>query len=59
MYHMNWQMSDEEITFLLGCNPYDDDVVLKELFHPNLKLLLISEGSAGCRYYTKVIFYQI
>lgn len=47
------KMSDEEITFLLGCNPNDDDVVLKELFHPNLKLLLISLGSAGCRYYTK------
>lgn len=53
------KMSDEEITFLLGCNPNDDDVVLKELFHPNLKLLLISLGSAGCRYYTKVMHLSV
>lgn len=48
------QISEEEISFLTkGEDPYDDAVVRK-LFHPNLKLLLVTEGSEGCRYYTKV-----
>lgn len=51
------QISEEEITFLTGGDdPYDDDVVLKKLFHRNLKLLIVTEGSKGCRYYTKVCF---
>lgn len=29
-------------------------MVLEKLFHPNLKLLIVTEGSKGCRYYTKV-----
>ncbi|GMH20640.1 hypothetical protein Nepgr_022481 [Nepenthes gracilis] len=45
--------SEEEIAFLTrGEDPYDDNVVRK-LYHPNLKLLLITEGPDGCRYYTK------
>lgn len=49
------QISEDEISFLTdGDNPDDDNVVLKKLFHPNLSLLLVSEGKAGCRYYTKV-----
>jgi sugar/nucleoside kinase (ribokinase family) len=49
------QISEDEITFLIGGgDPYDDDVVLNKLFHPNLKLLIVTEGSKGCRYYTKV-----
>ncbi|KAL1357475.1 hypothetical protein HN51_009376 [Arachis hypogaea] len=48
------KISEEEITFLTGGDdPYDDNVVLKKLFHPNLKLLIVTEGSSGCRYYTK------
>ncbi|KAL2556011.1 putative fructokinase-7 [Forsythia ovata] len=48
------KISEEEIKFLTeGDDPNDDDVVLKKLFHPNLLLLLVSEGKAGCRYYTK------
>ncbi|PNY09622.1 fructokinase-2 [Trifolium pratense] len=47
------KISEEEISFLTnGENPYDDAVVRK-LFHPNLKLLLVTEGAEGCRYYTK------
>ncbi|KAK8928387.1 putative fructokinase-2 [Platanthera zijinensis] len=47
------KISEEEISFLTGGeNPYDDNVVHK-LFHPNLKLLLVTEGPNGCRYYTK------
>lgn len=60
MFHHNIiystsQISEDEISFLTdGDNPNDDKVVLKKLFHPNLSLLLVSEGKAGCRYYTKV-----
>lgn len=47
------KISEEEISFLTqGEDPYDDDVVRK-LYHPNLKLLLVTEGADGCRYYTK------
>lgn len=48
------KISEDEISFLTGADdPNDDNVVLEKLFHPNLKLLLVSEGSKGCRYYTK------
>ncbi|GAB4826022.1 hypothetical protein Ancab_008891 [Ancistrocladus abbreviatus] len=48
------KVSEDEIRFLTGGDdPYDDNVVLKKLFHPNLKLLIVTEGSDGCRYYTK------
>ncbi|XP_048230640.1 probable fructokinase-6, chloroplastic [Ricinus communis] len=47
------KISEEEISFLTkGEDPYDDAVIQK-LFHPNLKLLLVTEGADGCRYYTK------
>ncbi|KAJ6803839.1 uncharacterized protein M6B38_187720 [Iris pallida] len=47
------KISEEEISFLTeGEDPYDDAVVSK-LFHPNLKLLLVTEGPDGCRYYSK------
>ncbi|EXC11718.1 hypothetical protein L484_020770 [Morus notabilis] len=47
-------ISTEEITFLTeGEDPYDNNVVREKLFHSNLKLLLVSEGTNGCRYYTK------
>ncbi|KAL4621732.1 hypothetical protein ACB092_06G250700 [Castanea dentata] len=53
------KISEEEITFLTGGDdPYDDDVVLKKLFHPNLKLLLVTDGAQGCRYYTKLCRYS-
>ncbi|XP_052180004.1 probable fructokinase-7 [Diospyros lotus] len=48
------KISEDEISFLTrGDDPNDDNVVLGKLFHPNLKLLLVTEGSEGCRYYTK------
>ncbi|GMY23871.1 probable fructokinase-6, chloroplastic isoform X1 [Fagus crenata] len=47
------KISEEEVSFLTkGEDPYDDAVVRK-LFHPNLRLLLVTEGPDGCRYYTK------
>jgi hypothetical protein len=51
------QISEDEINFLIDRgDPYDDDVVLDKLFHPNpnLKLLIVTGGSEGCRYYTQV-----
>ena len=51
------QISEDEIEFLTGGDdPYDDQVDLNKFFHPNLKLLIVTEGSNGCRYYTQVIF---
>ncbi|WOH01381.1 hypothetical protein DCAR_0520763 [Daucus carota subsp. sativus] len=48
------KVSEDEISFLTGGeDPYDDNVVLGKLYHSNLKLLLVTEGSEGCRYYTK------
>ncbi|EOA13638.1 hypothetical protein CARUB_v10026709mg [Capsella rubella] len=48
------KISEDEITFLTGGDdPYDDNVVLQKLFHPDLKLLVVSEGPNGCRYYTQ------
>ncbi|KAG2332975.1 hypothetical protein Bca4012_017349 [Brassica carinata] len=48
------KISEEEITFLTGGDdPYDDEAVLQKLFHPDLKLLVVSEGPNGCRYYTQ------
>ncbi|CAM0913563.1 unnamed protein product [Alopecurus aequalis] len=47
------KVSAEEISFLTnGEDPYDDSVVEK-LIHPNTKLLLVTEGPDGCRYYSK------
>ncbi|KAL5727780.1 fructokinase [Ranunculus cassubicifolius] len=48
------KISEDEIRFLTeGGDPHDDTLVLTKLFHPNLKLLLVTLGSDGCRYYTK------
>lgn len=48
------QVSEDEVSFLAdGEDAPDENVVLKKLFHPNLKLFLVSEGASGCRYYTK------
>lgn len=48
------KVSEDEITFLTnGEDAFDDNVVMTKLFHSNLKLLLVTEGGDGCRYYTK------
>ncbi|WVZ06959.1 hypothetical protein V8G54_020305 [Vigna mungo] len=38
---------------VLGDDPYDDKVIMMKLYHYNLKLLIVTEGGRGCRYYTK------
>ncbi|KAK9997268.1 hypothetical protein SO802_021954 [Lithocarpus litseifolius] len=46
------KVSDVELEFLTGSNKLDDESALS-LWHPNLKLLLVTLGDLGCRYYTK------
>ena len=47
------KVSDVELEFLTG-NPKIDDENALTLWHSNLKLLLVTLGEHGCRYYTKV-----
>ncbi|KAL3506744.1 hypothetical protein ACH5RR_032126 [Cinchona calisaya] len=46
------KVSDVELEFLTGSNKIDDETALS-LWHPNLKLLLVTLGEKGCNYYTK------
>lgn len=48
------KVSDVELEFLTQNDKIDDEAALS-LWHPNLKLLLVTLGEHGCRYYTKVI----
>ena len=47
------KVSDVELEFLTGSDKIDDASALS-LWHPNLKLLLVTLGENGSRYYTKV-----
>lgn len=49
-------MSDDEVNFLTQGDSEKEDVVLS-LWHDNLKLLVVTDGEKGCRYYTKVRSY--
>jgi fructokinase len=53
MWFVGMKVSDEEVTFLTGGSSSDDKNNLK-MFHPRCKLMLVTEGSEGCRYYTSV-----
>ncbi|KAH9622145.1 hypothetical protein KSS87_014178 [Heliosperma pusillum] len=46
------KVSDNELEFLTG-NSDIGDATAMSLWHPNLKLLLVTLGDHGCRYYTK------
>lgn len=46
------KVSDVELEFLTGSDKIDDAAALS-LWHPNLKLLLVTLGEHGSRYYTK------
>ncbi|KAK2371165.1 pfkB carbohydrate kinase family protein [Trifolium repens] len=46
------KVSDNELEFLTGSDKIDDATALT-LWHPNLKLLLVTLGEHGARYYTK------
>lgn len=47
------KVSDEELSFLTQSDVVDDKAAMS-LYHENLKLLLVTLGDKGCRYYTKV-----
>ncbi|KAH7293586.1 hypothetical protein KP509_28G031900 [Ceratopteris richardii] len=54
------KVSDDEVQFLTsGEDPDNEDVVRQYLWHPGLKLLLITMGQAGCKYYTKTFHGQV
>ncbi|KAL1544891.1 Fructokinase-2 [Salvia divinorum] len=46
------KVSDNELEFLTGSSKIDDGSAMS-LWHPNLKLLLVTLGEKGCNYYTK------
>ncbi|KAF6152177.1 hypothetical protein GIB67_019399 [Kingdonia uniflora] len=46
------KVSDNELEFLTGCEVVNDEAALS-LWHPGLKLLLVTLGEKGCNYYTK------
>ncbi|XP_074572636.1 putative fructokinase-1 [Curcuma longa] len=46
------KVSDVELEFLTGTDSVQDDVVLT-LWRPEFKLLLVTLGEKGCKYYTK------
>ncbi|GMH28604.1 hypothetical protein Nepgr_030447 [Nepenthes gracilis] len=45
------KVSDNELEFLTGSDKIDDAAAMS-LWHSNLKLLLVTLGEKGCRYYT-------
>lgn len=47
-------MSDDEVQFLTQGDPAKEEVVMS-LWHDKLKLLLVTDGEKGCRYFTKVL----
>ncbi|KAI3785394.1 hypothetical protein L1987_44512 [Smallanthus sonchifolius] len=46
------KVSDDEVEFLTQKSADDEDAV-KSLWHDGLKLLVVTDGEKGCRYYTK------
>jgi fructokinase len=52
------KVSDVELEFLTSSDKIDDASALS-LWHPNLKLLLVTLGEMGCRYYTKVCWLHL
>ncbi|XP_057816835.1 probable fructokinase-5 isoform X2 [Cryptomeria japonica] len=47
------KVSDDEVAFLTDGGDYQKDEVIETLLRPGVKLLLVTEGEKGCRYYTK------
>ncbi|KAJ0977204.1 hypothetical protein J5N97_012678 [Dioscorea zingiberensis] len=46
------KVSDDEVAFLTQGDPYNEDVVLS-LWYEGLKLLVVTDGEKGCRYFTQ------
>lgn len=49
------KVNEAELEFLTGSDKIDDASAMS-LWHPHLKLLLVTLGEHGCRYYAKVNF---
>ncbi|KAM3258671.1 hypothetical protein ACQJBY_050448 [Aegilops geniculata] len=46
------KVSESEVEFLTGIDSVEDDVVMK-LWRPTFKLLLVTLGGKGCKYYSR------
>ncbi|KAK6940413.1 Carbohydrate kinase PfkB [Dillenia turbinata] len=46
------KVSDDEVAFLTNGDPEKEEVVLS-LWHDGLKLMVVTDGEKGCRYFTK------
>ncbi|KAK4280501.1 hypothetical protein QN277_012122 [Acacia crassicarpa] len=46
------KVSDDEVNFLTQGDPENEEVVLS-LWHDKLKLLIVTDGEKGCRYFSK------
>ncbi|THU62894.1 hypothetical protein C4D60_Mb01t09960 [Musa balbisiana] len=46
------KVSDDEVAFLTQGDPYKEETV-KSLWYDGLKLLVVTDGEKGCRYFTK------
>ncbi|XP_008788319.2 fructokinase-2-like [Phoenix dactylifera] len=46
------KVSDDEVAFLTQGDPESEDVVMK-LWYDGLKMLIVTDGEKGCRYFTK------
>lgn len=46
------KVSDDEVAFLTQGDPQSEDVIMK-LWYDGLKLLIVTDGEKGCRYFTK------
>lgn len=47
------KVSDDEVNFLTQQDPEKEETVMS-LWHDRLKLLIVTDGEKGCRYFTKV-----
>lgn len=47
------KVSDNELEFLTGKDSVEDEVAMT-LWRPSFKLMLVTLGEHGCKYYTKV-----
>lgn len=52
------KVSDVELEFLTGSDKIDDASAMS-LWRPNFKLLLVTLGEKGCKYYTKVCWLHL
>ncbi|XWS76115.1 hypothetical protein CRYUN_Cryun01aG0149000 [Craigia yunnanensis] len=46
------KVSDDEVAFLTQGDPEKEDIV-KSLWNDDFKLLIVTDGSKGCRYFTE------